>query len=120
MRTGRKGKNMEINFANVGSRIQKIRKEKGISQEQLARAIGISKGHIGHVEAGSKNPSAEMLINIAVQLEVPVDVLLSDLDVPHSGEDRLQDLLGSCSPAARNIITEVSAVLRDLLGKYGI
>ena len=111
---------MDINFAKVGARIQMIRKEKDLSQEQLAMLIGVSKGHLGHVEAGSKNPSAEMLINIAAALEVPVDTLLSDLAIPHQEMEGLQDLMGGCTNAEHSIISELAVFLKDLLRRYGI
>ena len=111
---------MDINFAKVGARIQTIRKEKELSQEQLARQIGVSKGHLGHVEAGSKNPRAEMLISIAAALEVPVDALLSDLAIPHQEMDGLQGLLNGCTYAEHHIIIELAAFMKDLLMRYDI
>ena len=116
----RKDYDMNINFAKVGARIQAIRKDKDLSQEQLARKIGVSKGHLGHVETGSKNPSAEMLINTAAALEVPVDKLLSDLALPHQTKDELQGLLNGCTNAEHRIITELAVFMKYLLKRYDI
>ena len=102
----RKDYDMNINFAKVGARIQAM--------------IGVSKGHLGHVETGSKNPSAEMLINTAAALEVPVDKLLSDLAIPHQTKDELQGLLNGCTNAEHRIITELAVFMKDLLKRYDI
>lgn len=116
----RKDYDMDIDFAKVGAQIQLHRKEKNLSQEQLAKQIGVSKGHLGHVEAGSKNPSAEMLINIAAALEVSVDTLLADLDIPRQKKEELQELMDGCTSAEHDIITELVSFMRDLLRRYGI
>ena len=91
-----------------------------ISVKGGARKIGVSKGHLGHVETGSKNPSAEMLINTAAALEVPVDKLLSDLAIPYQTKDELQGLLNGCTNAEHRIITELAAFMKDLLKRYDI
>ena len=111
---------MEINFAKVGKRIQLIRKGRGISQEQLADIIGVSKGHVSHVETGSKNPSAEMLINIADALGVSVDSLLSDLDLTRQEDSSSNELLIDCTPVQQDILTRLTVFMKTLLQEYDI
>lgn len=56
----------------LGKKVQKLRKELGISQEQFAFKLGISRTHAGHIEQGRRSPSLEMLDKIARVLRVKV------------------------------------------------
>lgn len=56
----------------LGKKIQKLRKELGISQEQLAFKLGLSRTHTGHIEQGRRSPSLEVLEKIARVLRVKV------------------------------------------------
>ena len=40
---------------SVGQNIKKIRKEKGITQEEMAKILGISRSYLANLEAGRKN-----------------------------------------------------------------
>ena len=59
----------------VGERIQKIRLEKGITQEKLALDAGLNRAYIGYIERGERNPSTETLSKIAKALRVGLDDL---------------------------------------------
>ncbi len=39
----------------LGARIQKLRLEKGLSQEELAFEAGLHRTYISHIERGSRN-----------------------------------------------------------------
>jgi transcriptional regulator with XRE-family HTH domain len=57
---------------DIGRRIEKLRDEKGMSQSALAREIGTSQSAISQIEAGDRNPSYEMLRQIAKALQITV------------------------------------------------
>lgn len=54
------------------------RKRKGLSQEQLAEKLGISRQHLASIEAPNMNRglSLELLLNIATVLEIEPYLLL--------------------------------------------
>ena len=54
------------------SPIALVRREKGMSQGQLAKAVGVSQGLISTYETGANMPSEEVLQAIANALCVPV------------------------------------------------
>lgn len=43
---------MNYNMKEVGTRIKQLRKEKGLTQEQLAENLDITAGTIGKIEIG--------------------------------------------------------------------
>jgi transcriptional regulator with XRE-family HTH domain len=53
-----------------GQRMQKVRKEKGITQEELAAKLSMHRTYIGLVERGERNPTIRTLYKIAKALGV--------------------------------------------------
>ena len=51
----------------------KKREEKGYTQEQVARAVGISKSHYSHIELGSRLPAYDIMMKIANFFNVKPD-----------------------------------------------
>ncbi|WP_334134096.1 helix-turn-helix transcriptional regulator [Acinetobacter schindleri] len=60
----------------LGSNIKKVRKNKGISQEQLALLTSIDRSYIGRIERGEVSITIEKLYAIAKTLEVDPQSLL--------------------------------------------
>lgn len=58
------------------NRIKALRKEKKITQEEMAARIGIDRASLSRIESGVFTPSTENLLKIANYLEVSVDYLL--------------------------------------------
>jgi len=58
-----------------GKNLRKIRLEKGVSQEYLADEIGIPTNQIGRIERGEVNTSVSTAFALAVELDVPINVL---------------------------------------------
>ena len=56
--------------------LQRIRKEKGVSQQELADALGVTQGTISAWESGRWNPTVENLRAAAQFLEVTIDELI--------------------------------------------
>lgn len=58
-----------------GQRIRELRKERGLSQEQLAEKSGFHRNYVGMVERGERNPS---LVNIKIFAD-SLDISLHEL-----------------------------------------
>ncbi len=56
------------------------RKEQGITQEELARRSGVSRPNIARFESGRYNPSLEMLVKIAMALNMVLDFNLKEIE----------------------------------------
>ncbi len=65
-------------FIELGYNIAYYRKHAGLTQEQLAERVGISRQHLGAIEAPNlvRPISLELLFNIADVLDVPAYKLL--------------------------------------------
>lgn len=62
-------------FMNIGDKIIALRKQKSISQTDLAKAVGVSREIIGRYERNDALPSIEVAAKIADVLEVSLDYL---------------------------------------------
>ena len=58
--------------------IKLSRKEKGITQEQLAKLTGLSRSSIINFESDRRNPRVKDLKKIATALNVPIETLIKD------------------------------------------
>ena len=66
----------------LGARIAALRRRKNISQGELARRLQVSPSAVGMYEQGRREPSAELLVRLARELEVSVDYLLTGRPLP--------------------------------------
>ncbi len=57
--------------------LQRIRKEKKLSTEQLAKKSGVARSYIQKIEDGGSNPSIAVLCKLAKALQIPVYDLFS-------------------------------------------
>ena len=65
-----------MNMIKIGRFLQELRKEKGITQEQMAEELGVSGRTISRWETGSNMPDIGMLIEIADFYEVSIPEII--------------------------------------------
>lgn len=56
------------------------RMKKGITQEQLARRVGATRQTIGLIEKGEYNPSLQLCVAIAKELDKTLDELFWEVE----------------------------------------
>ncbi|MGN6576038.1 MAG: helix-turn-helix domain-containing protein [Nocardioides sp.] len=71
----------------VGPRLQRLRKQRGITLTSLATATGISKSTLSRLETGQRRPSLEVLLPLAQAYRVPLDDLVG---APEVGDPRIR------------------------------
>ncbi len=74
----------------IQDKIKINRKNKGLSQKQLAEIVGINTSHLSRLENGRYKPSIEVLKKLAAALQVSADYLLSSTD-EEAEEIKIQD-----------------------------
>lgn len=62
----------------IGINISRLRIERGITQEQLGRDIGLTASAISNIECGRSVPSVDTLCRFSELFGVKVDTILSD------------------------------------------
>lgn len=60
----------------IAENIRSFRKAAGLTQEQLAEAVGVTVGAVSKWEASLSNPDLAMIVKLADLFEISVDVLL--------------------------------------------
>ena len=114
---------MEINYVKLGKRIRRIRDDRKLSQEKVAKEIGVSVAHMSNIENGKTKFSLPVLINIAETLGVTPDVLLME-QVNTNGKTRgvlvkqIDDQLSGCDEAQIFMIEEIVHRANKLLAEY--
>jgi transcriptional regulator with XRE-family HTH domain len=63
-------------FKELGTRIALARKERNITQVQLAATLGIAQQTLAHYEGGRLRLPASLLPTLAQELQLPVEALL--------------------------------------------
>ena len=59
----------------LGRKIQKLRKNHEITQEELAEMVHISRVYMGYIEQGRESPSLKLLMRLSKKLGVKVEDL---------------------------------------------
>ena len=63
---------------NFGRKLTHLRKQKGLSQDELATDLNISQSSVSNYESGATNPDVFILEKIAEYFKVPVTYFFSD------------------------------------------
>ena len=98
-----------------GERLLNTRKKKKISQDELAKTIGVHAPIIGRYERGEVKPSIEMAAKIAEALKVSLDYLtgLSDLELDATTTKIITSLQKLPEQDKQHIFTTINALVRD-------
>lgn len=70
-------------MAFSGKRLQQIRKLRGLSQSQLAKAAGLPVASLQKWEIGYRNPKLDALIALAAALDVQLAELVGEASKRH-------------------------------------
>jgi len=97
---------------NISVRIQTLRKNRGISQEELADKIGVSRQAVSKWESEQSTPDIDKIILLSNYFDVTTDYLLKGVeptaDVPKNENDaRIFSVVGT----ALNFIGLVAAIM---------
>lgn len=83
---------MERTAKVLGDRVRMLRERKGLTQERLSEACGLSLKHLGQIERGKGNPTLSSLDRLAQALDIPLgDLLAIEHLLPEN--DKLPDVV---------------------------
>jgi transcriptional regulator with XRE-family HTH domain len=73
-------------FQRFPTKLLMLRKQHGMSQEELAQKLNITRFHISHLESGKRKPGSALLSNIADVFGVTMEQLVKDdLEIDDTG-----------------------------------
>lgn len=62
------------------NRLEELRREKGVRQEDLAQALGVSRQTVISLEKGKYNPSLALAFRLARYFALPIEEVFDDSD----------------------------------------
>lgn len=97
---------------NMADRIQKLRKSKGISQEELADKIGVSRQAVSKWESEQSSPDIEKIVMLSDYFDVTTDYLLKGIEpINDVAEAKADARIFSAIGTALNFIGLVAAMM---------
>jgi len=93
----------------LSEHLVEIRKQRGMTQQTLANEAGVHVTQLRRYEAGTAQPTADVLRRLAIALRTSADALLFDEDERGPDDDlRLQfEAASRLDPAGKEIVKEV-------------
>ncbi|MFJ2261959.1 helix-turn-helix domain-containing protein [Streptomyces sp. NPDC087844] len=73
-------------LGSVGSRLRRLRRERGITLADLAPLTGVSESTLSRLESGQRRVTLELLLPLARVYDVPLDDLVG---APRTGDPRI-------------------------------
>jgi transcriptional regulator with XRE-family HTH domain len=71
---------MKLDNQVVGNVIQRLRNQKGLSQEVLSGFAGIARTHLTMIENGTKMPNLETIFKISEALNIKPSELIKEIE----------------------------------------
>ena len=114
---------MKLDYAAMGKRIKRLRREQRLSQERLAELIDVSTPHMSNIENGKTRFSLQVLVDLTNALKTTPDVLLlQEADCREKTRclilREIDCVLADCTPAQMTLIEEVVRNTRQVLKEY--
>lgn len=104
---------MAIDYSIIGQRIKKARKEKNLTQEQLAEKIDVSIAFLSRIERGSSQINLKRLSQICEILGTTEGEILNGVS-NHSSkylDTEFSNLLKDCFPDKQRLIYDLAKVI---------
>ena len=93
----------------IGTRIRKIREERGIKQEYIADKMGITQSSYGRLEKDDNRLTVNKLIQISAILDIAVSVLFGEkaTNIIHENKgDNAQANIGTIVQQEKSILNQ--------------
>lgn len=107
--------NCEQELTALREAIRNERKNKRITQEELAEMLEVSPTHVKHIESGHRKPSIEILFELAKILNISLDeVVFPKNGTPNDAtRGKIERLLDVSEEASLQFILSVLEALRE-------
>lgn len=99
-----------MSFKDIGRKLQMAREEKGMSQEQLARALGCSQSALSNYEKGKRRLYLSHLEKLSELLDKPLEYFV-ETNRPSAEKEHLRE--GGHNGAFLNLINTIYQLSDD-------
>ena len=79
---------MDYDYRSTGRTLQKLRRERKLTQEVLSGLAGISRSHLAEIETGRTQANVETLWKLCAALGLPLSELFRRVEQAHDPETR--------------------------------
>lgn len=100
-------------YRHIGGRLRQVRGEMGVTQEQLAGAVGVLRTSITNIEAGKQKPPLHLLYRICATLGIEMTSVLPANNDVISTEDELVDVEGLGEPVTPRLAEFLKSVREE-------
>lgn len=109
-----------MDYYEIGQRIRKLRKARGLSQEQLAEKVSISTTHMSHIETANTKLSLPVFIEIAQALDVRLDDLIYDQPqgCVSAAAEEILETVRSCDGNQARILRDIVKAAKQALDAH--
>ncbi|MDR2971716.1 MAG: helix-turn-helix domain-containing protein [Bacteroidales bacterium] len=107
----------------MGETIYRLRKEKGLSQSELGKLIGVSNKAVSKWETYEANPDITLLPVLAQALRVSVDELFTDTIAPKDNKEFWEDKKNTILDVVENICKKrplYKLTMKEIIRKTGL
>lgn len=104
----------------LGERIRELRKQQGLTQEQLAELVEIEQKHVSRIELGKSAPTIDRLEKIAEVLNTPVKEFFDYIHLAdrETKAESLEELLKELDEETQQLAYKVCrSVIREMKDK---
>ena len=99
--------------------LKRLRKQKGLTQEDLAQKLGVRKTTISNYESGYSTPPFATLERLAQILDTSVDIILGKPAAVHEAklQESEQAVIKVYYSGAKDLVSDTVSIPRPLLGE---
>lgn len=98
-----------------GNRIKKLREEKQMKQDELAKILSISPSAIGMYERDEREPNDEITLKLAEYFNVTTDYLLGKSDIRNPEQIDLDDMDIAFASGIKGLNKENQEIAKNII-----
>lgn len=106
---------MNIDYKIIGERIKKVRRERGLTQEELSEKMDISIAFLSRVENGTSKLNLKRIFEICNLLDTTPGELLMGVSSEEKSylSKELSDVLKKCDMEKQRLIYEIAKLVEE-------
>ena len=116
----RQGEAVQEQWRKFGAQLRRLRRQRGMTQEQLAEISGYHATHIANIERGRNLPSLEAVFRLAQALGVSASELIAAAEEPPGPQStealraQIQELLQRCDEEQLSVLLRLIQMLKGI------